>query len=109
MIARAPRLRHRRSRLWASLVAAQVLLCIGTGLVSVVFPEEALPPGYYDGDGDDAAATSERFAGIVDLALGAQPSPLPILTPTLLGLAVAPVSRPNPDRSQPPLLRSPPG
>ena len=109
MIPTEERTRRRLSRLWAYLVAAQVLLCIGTGLVSIVLPEESgLPPGYYDGDGDDAGATSERFAGIVEFALSGRPTPLPILTRGLLGLAVAPVSQPNPGRSQPPLLRSPP-
>jgi hypothetical protein len=97
------------SRLWAHLVTAQVLLCIGTGLVSIVMPEgSGLPQCYYDGDGDDAGATSERFADIDAFALSGRPTPLPILTRTLLGLAVAPVSQLNPRRSEPPLLRSPP-
>jgi hypothetical protein len=98
-----------RPRFWASLAVAGVLLCIGTHLVSLVLPEDSdLPPGYYDGDGDDAVSTSERFAGIVDLALDNQGSPLPIRTHASLAHAAAPISQPTPDRPQPPLLRSPP-
>lgn len=109
MIPVEERTRRCLSRLWAYLVAAQVLLCIGTGLVSIVLPEESgLPPGYYDGDGDDVGATSERFARVLDFTLSGRSSPLPILTRTLLGLAAVPVSQPTPGRSQPPLLRSPP-
>jgi hypothetical protein len=109
MIPGEERTRRCLSRLWAYFVAAQVLLSIGTGLVSIVLPEQSgLPPSYYDGDGDDAGATSERFAGIVDVALNGRHTPLPIPTRGLLRLAVAPVSQPNPGRSQPPLLRSPP-
>jgi hypothetical protein len=99
--------RHGPSRRWACLVAAQILLCIGVGLASIVFPEESNPPpGYYDGDGDDAVTTPERiFSNVV---LPDQPTQLPILTHVLLGLAVAPVSQSSSSRSQPPLSRSPP-
>jgi hypothetical protein len=96
-------------RLFAYVVAAQLLLCVGTGLVSIVLAEDPNPsPGCYDGDGDDAATTSEGFVNTIDLGFCERWTSPPILTVTLFGRFVAPVSPPNPGRSQPPLLRSPP-
>ena len=102
--------RHRSlSRLWACLVAVQILICLGTGLVSIVLTDDSnLPAGYYDGDGDDAVTTPERLGGVVDVSLRDHWTPPPILTFAPLGRWVAPVSQPNPALSQPPLLRSPP-
>jgi len=97
------------SRFCAYVVAVQLLLCVGTGLVSIALAEDPNPsPGYYDGDGDDAATTSEGFVNTINLALCERWMSLPILTVTRFGRFVAPVSPPNPSRPQPPLLRSPP-
>jgi hypothetical protein len=97
------------SRFFAYVVAVQLLLCVGTGLVSIGLTEDPNPsPGYYDGDGDDAATTSEGFVNTIDLALCERWTSPPILPVTLFGRFVAPVSSPNPRRSDPPLLRSPP-
>jgi hypothetical protein len=97
------------SRLWACLVAVQILICLGTGLVSIALPEDSnLPAGYYDGDGDDAVTTPERLGSVVDLTLDARAVVLPARMRAALGIVVASVSPPHPGRSQPPLLRSPP-
>jgi hypothetical protein len=96
-------------RLWVLLISLQVLLCIVTSLVSLILPEDPSPaPSYYDGDGDDAAATSEGFSSVLDFTLRDHWTPPPTLTFAPLGRWVAPVSQPNPRLSQPPLLRSPP-
>jgi hypothetical protein len=109
MIGTGVRSRRTLARLWISLTAVQVLLCIGASLVSLVLPDDPSPaPGYYDGDGDDAAATSEGFNSVLDFTLRDHWTPPPILTFAPLGRSVAPVSQPNPGLSQPPLLRSPP-
>ena len=106
--------RHRRARrvkarLWLGLVAVQVLVCLGTGFVSALLPDDpSLPPGYYDGDDDDAAATPEPLDGAVALIVDTTGVGLPIQAPALLGLAAASVDPPRPGQTQAPLLRSPP-
>jgi hypothetical protein len=90
-------------------MALLVLLCIGAGLVSIVLPEEPTSgAGYYDGDGDDAAATSEGFAGVLGFTLCGRGTLLPALTFTTLVPFLGPVSPPKPGLSHSPLLRSPP-
>jgi len=76
--------RRRLSRLWACLVTVQILICLGTGLVSIVLPDDSnLPAGYYDGDGDDAVTTPERLGGVVDLTLDARAVVLPVEPPSV--------------------------
>ena len=109
MIRTEARSRRTLARLWISLIAVQVLLCIGASLVSLILPDDPSPaPGYYDGDGDDVAATPEGFSSVLDFTLRDQWTPPPILTLAPRGRWVAPISQPNPGLSQPPLLRSPP-
>jgi len=91
------------------VVALQALICLGAGLVSVLLPDDpSLPPGYYDGDDDDAAATPEPLDGAVAFIVDTTGVRLPIQEPVLLGLAAASVTPPRPAATQYPLLRSPP-
>jgi len=90
-------------------VALQVLTCLGTGFVSALLPDDpSLPPGYYDGDDDDAAATPERLNVDVALIVDTTGVRLPVQVAALFGLAAAPVAPPRPAATQSPLLRSPP-
>jgi len=93
---------------WARFVTVTLLLCIGIGLISIVLPEAPEPSGYYDGDEDDVAATSERSSGLVPRAATARPGFLPAPTSARVALPASPVSPPAPGRSQPPPSRSPP-
>ena len=109
MIPRDGWARLRTPRLWPCLVAIQVLLCLGTGLVSVLLPDDpGLPPGLYDGDDDDAAATPELLDGAVALIVDTTRVRLPAPAQTLLGLVAAAVSPSRPTGPRSPLLRSPP-
>jgi hypothetical protein len=104
-----PRAGRDGPRLWLSLVALQVLFCLGTGFVSALLPDDPnLPPGYYDGDGDDAAATPERLDSaaipVVDTT-GGRP---PIQPHTPLGLTAPFVGSSRPTGTDLPLLRAPP-
>src|SRR5262245_33124858 len=109
MIPRDGWARLRTPRLWPCLVAIQVLLCLGTGLVSALLSDDpVLPPGLYDGDDDDAAATPEQLDGAVALIVDTSGVRLPVPAQALLGLAAASVSPPRPTGAQSPLLRSPP-
>src|SRR5262249_14252881 len=50
--------------LWCGCLSALILLCFGVALVSAAWPDDANDYGYYDGDGDDAAAAPEALAGV---------------------------------------------
>ena len=91
------------------VVALGVLGCLATGLVSILLPDDpSLPPGYYDGDDDDAAATPEPLDGAVALIVDRTGVRFPDPAPGLFGLAPSPVSSPRRASVQFPLLRSPP-
>ena len=107
---RHPRRRGRgRSRLRCGLVALGVLGCLATGLVSTLLPgDQGLPPGYYDGDDDDAAATPEPLDGAVALIVDRAGVRFPAGVPGFLSLAAAPLSSPRRASVRLPLLRSPP-
>jgi hypothetical protein len=91
------------------VVALQALICLGAGLVSVLLPDDPnLPPGYYDGDDDDPAATPERLDSAVALVVDTTGGRLPIQVPASPDLTAPPVSPPRPAAAQSPLLRSPP-
>ena len=107
---RHPPARHGAVPVWLGLVAVQVIVCLGIGLVSTLIPDDSSPlAGYYDGDGDDdAVATPERLGGAVDLILDTWSVALPLRTRTFLGLSAASVSPPRPGAREAPLLRSPP-
>jgi len=106
--------RHQRThgdtpRLWPGLVVLSVLACLATGLVSVLLPDDpSVPPGFYDGDADDAAATPEPLDGAVTLIVDTTGLRRPVQAPALLGLEAVPVSPTRPGAALPPLLRSPP-
>lgn len=68
-------------RLWPGFLAILLLLCIGVGLVSAALPDDAEDSGYYDGDGDDAVATPQRLAILVDVAVSARAGTVPVRTP----------------------------
>jgi hypothetical protein len=98
----------RALRLCPGFLAAVLLLGIGVGLVSVTLPDEPGNSGYYDGDGDDAVAVSERRTMVIDLAVGDGAAILPAWRVEALDVTAAPLGPRTPGRSQPPLLRSPP-
>jgi hypothetical protein len=94
---------------WTCRVAVALLVWLGAGLISVVWPEESQATGgYYDGDDDDAATTPEPSPSFVPSAVTRSPLARPILASALAVLRADPVSPPAPGRSQPPPLRSPP-
>jgi hypothetical protein len=96
-------------RLWPGFLAILLLLCIGVGLVSAALPDdEAEDSGYYDGDGDDAVATPQRLAILIDVAVSARAGTVSVRTSEVFDVQAVPVSTPTAGRSQPPLLRSPP-
>jgi len=91
------------------VVALQALICLGAGLVSVLLSDDPnLPPGYYDGDDDDVAATPERLDGAVVLVVDTTGGRLPIPVPASPDLTTPPVSPPHPGAVHSPRLRSPP-
>jgi len=95
-------------RLWLSLIALQVLLCLGTGFVSALLPDDPnLPPGYYDGD-DNAAVTPERLDGAAVPVVDATGGGPPIQPHTFLGLAAPSIGRPRSAGPPLPFLRAPP-
>jgi len=85
-----------------------VLLCFGAGLVSAAWPDDSNDYGYYDGDGDDAAAAPERLAVLVDLVVGARGDPTPVRPPEAFEGPAVSVTPPTVHQSPLPLLRSPP-
>jgi|SoiMethySBSTD1v2_1073268.scaffolds.fasta_scaffold370379_1 hypothetical protein len=89
-------------------LAILLLLGIGVGLVSAALPEAADDHGYYDGDGDDAAAAPQRLAVLIDLAIGSRAETAPVRAPGAFDGPALSISRPTPRQSLPPLLRSPP-
>jgi hypothetical protein len=90
-------------------VALSVLMCLGTGFVSALLPDDpTVPPGFYDGDDDDAAATPEPLDAAVALIVDTTGVRLPGQAPTLFGLAAAAVGPPRPATARSPRLRSPP-
>jgi hypothetical protein len=92
-----------------SLVALQVLTCLGASFISALLPDDPnLPPGYYDGDDDDAAATPERLDGAAALVVDTTGG-RPLIRPhPLRGLAANSVTAPRSVETWTPLLRSPP-
>lgn len=98
----------RASRLCPGFLVILLFICIGIGLVSAALPDDPGNSGYYDGDGDDAAATPERFALLIDVAVSARADTTPVRTPEAFDVPAAPIPTPTARRSQPPLLRSPP-
>jgi len=109
MIARGKRAGFDASRLWPCLMALQVLLCLGTGLVSALLADDpGLPPGLYDGDDDDAAVTPEPLDGAVALIVDTAGVGYPVRPVALLALAAGSAHRPRSVGIHSPLLRSPP-
>jgi len=95
--------------IWRSrIVTLEVLICLGGGLASVLWSDDPnVPPGYYDGDDDDAAAMPESLDGAVALVADTTGIRLPIPPCTRLGLASARVSPLRPTATERPSLRSP--
>jgi hypothetical protein len=98
----------RAGRLRPGSIAVVLLLCIGVGIVSVALPGDADDAGYYDGDGDDAAAVPQRLDVLSDVAICAAGLVLELRTPGTFEPSVAAVPPPIIAQSRPPLLRSPP-
>jgi len=109
MIGAWGRSRRTWARRWVWLIAFQILLCIGTCLVSLVLPEEPNPvPGYYDGDEDDAALTSKGLGIVLHSTFRAPGLPPPLLVLAPVACWGVPASEPNRGPSLPPLPRAPP-
>jgi hypothetical protein len=98
----------RVARLCPGFLTICLLVCIGVGLVSAALPDDPEDSGYYDGDGDDDAATPQRLAILIDVAVSARAGTTPVRTPEAFDVPAPPIPTPTARRSQPPLLRSPP-
>jgi hypothetical protein len=83
-------------------------LLLGAGLVSALLPEPSEPPGYYDGDDDDAVVASQRLETLADLALAAAPATQSVRTADAYRVPAERVSPAAPGRNASPALRSPP-
>src|SRR5215813_6329042 len=94
--------------LWPGCLSVLILLWFGVSLVSAAWPDDADDYGYYDGDGDDAAAAPERLAVLVDLVVAARGDPTPARTSEVFESSADSVAPPIFHQSPPPLLRSPP-
>lgn len=88
-------------------IAVLLLLCMGVGVVSAALFGDTDDPGYYDGDGDDAAVP-QRFEVQSNVVICAAGLVRELPTPGSVESSVAAGPPLIIEPSRPPLLRSPP-